>query len=303
MIADDKGNHIVSTPNTYDRFLLSTEKQLISNYAAVLTEIRVELLRLYEKYGKGGSMTYSDMAKYNRLSNLFKSVAGEITKISGKNRYMVNKLVEDIYSDVYYRNMYQFDKYTGFILDFGYVNNKAIQALIENPLKELAEKNVNADMLHRIKNSVTQGLIRGDSFVKIAQDLKGVMNTGLNRALRIARTEGMRALSQAQLDAYTEAEDDGIVGVKQWVSTHDIRTRDSHGYMDGKKANREGVFTLRGGIKTTAPHMTGYAAEDINCRCRMIYVIAGYEPSVRRERGTGVVSYQNYQEWYAKNIA
>lgn len=301
--ADSTGSYVNISNNVWGVFLQSTEKRLLDNYAVAMKSIRAELLSLYSKHGTNGALTYSEMARYNRLKGVFNFCAGEIKTMTGKNRFLTNKLVGEAYNESYYRHAFAFDKYTGYELSFGLVNPKTIEAMIENPLKKLAEKNLNSDILQKIRTNLTQALIRGDSFVKVADSLKSTFEMSLNRATRIVRTEGMRAFSQGQIDSIQDAEDQGIVGVKQWMATLDLRTRDSHGYMDGKKADDKGYFHLHGGIKTLAPHMSGYAGEDINCRCRTIYIIGDYVPSTRRVKGEGVIAYKNYDEWKQEKIA
>jgi hypothetical protein len=301
--ADSRGRYTIRQPDQWGLFLESAERDILDNYAVCLKNVRDELLRIYNKYSVGGILTKAEMSKYNRLNSLFKVIAKEIKDMTGKNRRLVNELMGETYNDVFYRTMFEFDRYAKYELNFGLVDKRTIEALITNPLKEKAEKDAPIDLLRKIKYELSQGFLKGDSFINISKKIQTVYGQALYRSVRIARTEGMRACSQGQLAAVDEAEDLGIQGDKMWIATHDMRTRDSHGYMDGKKADEKGIFHLRGGITCKAPHLTGVAGEDINCRCRFIYVVEGYEPRVRRVKGDGIVSYQNYEEWYKEKVA
>ena len=78
----------------------------------------------------------------------------------------------------------------------------------------------------------------------------------------------------------------GIDVDEVWISTKDMRTRDSHRSMDGQKADKNGMFTLVGkdsGVKVSAPGNTGIAEHDIHCRCDMRTKLKGFEPKHMRD--------------------
>jgi hypothetical protein len=67
--------------------------------------------------------------------------------------------------------------------------------------------------------------------------------------------------------------------------------------MDGKRADKDGFFSL-GGVKVKHPASGDLpAGERINCRCRIRYEVEGYSPQVRRTREQGIIPYQTYPEW------
>lgn len=119
----------------------------------------------------------------------------------------------------------------------------------------------------KITAQVSRGVATGMTFQQVAQQLAGVSNIGYNNAVRIARTEGHRIQCQSGMDACYKAKEKGADVVKQWDSTLDGRTRESHAAVDGEYRELEEKFS--NGLEFPGdPH--GKAAEVINCRCALL---------------------------------
>lgn len=119
----------------------------------------------------------------------------------------------------------------------------------------------------KIAAQVSRGIATGMSFQQVAQQLAGISNIGFNNAVRIARTEGHRVQVQSSMDACYKAKEKGCDVVKQWDSTLDARTRDSHAKVDGEIRELDEKFS--NGLRFPGdPH--GQAGEVINCRCALL---------------------------------
>ncbi len=125
-----------------------------------------------------------------------------------------------------------------------------------------------------ITAQVSRGIASSMTFSQIAQQLSTKMvgqykNPGgsLYNAMRIARTEGHRIQCQAGMDACHKAKEKGADVVKQWDSTLDARTRDSHVHLDGEIRELEEKFS--NGLKFPGDP-SGGAAEVIHCRCALL---------------------------------
>lgn len=282
------------------KLISATDKELAKNYRKALDTLRREISKIYEKYGSSGALTYAEMSKYNRLTSLFKSIAEELGNVTGYNARLIKKLTEEAYGAGFYHSAFEIESGTAAKINFGLLNHHAVRAAIENPISGLSLSEVLANhstaIKQKIRQEITQGLVFGESYPQMAKRIKGAVNFGYNRALTIARTEGGRARSMGQLSLYDEAEDEGIQLSRFWVATTDFRTRDSHQYMDGKKADKKGLFKFQSGRTTKGPHLSGIAKEDINCRCRVRVQIGDIAPTVRRYPD-GVFPYQTYEEW------
>ena len=119
----------------------------------------------------------------------------------------------------------------------------------------------------KITAQVSRGIASGMSFSQVAQQLSGYTNIGFNNAVRIARTEGHRIQVQSAMDACYKAKDKGADVVKQWDSTLDGNTRESHAMVDGEIKELDEKFS-NGLMFPGDP--SGGAAEVVNCRCALL---------------------------------
>ncbi len=127
---------------------------------------------------------------------------------------------------------------------------------------------VDIDLLKRnIKANVSRGISSGMSYQQVAQQIDARMNISYNNAIRIARTEGHRIQVQSTMNACYDAKDKGADVVKQWDSTLDGRTRESHSQVDGEIRELDEKFS--NGLRFPGDPWGG-AAEVINCRCALL---------------------------------
>lgn len=124
-----------------------------------------------------------------------------------------------------------------------------------------------------IRSQVSRGIANGSTWnqtaTEIAMGMKSPFNKAYNNAVRIARTEGHRIQNQAQSDTLNKAKSKGADVVKQWDSTLDDVTRDTHKQLDGQIREIDQPFEVNG--KTAMqPGEFGDPAEDCNCRCCML---------------------------------
>lgn len=151
-----------------------------------------------------------------------------------------------------------------------------------------------------IKNAVARGLLTGEHPDKIARRIQGIYSgteagSPHKRAVRIARTETARVMSEATQETLRAANEKGVKVRNRWDATLDGKTRDSHRKVDGEI--REVGEKFSNGLRRVGD---GGAADSINCRCCMTPVLDGFEPDspVRRNNETGeLMPYMTYEEW------
>lgn len=119
----------------------------------------------------------------------------------------------------------------------------------------------------RITAEVTRSIATGASYGQCAKRLAGQTKIGYNKAVRIARTEGHRIQCSAAMDAMEQAKAKGADVVKQWDSTLDGLTRESHVAVDGEWRELDKPFS-NGLMFPGDP--AGGAAEVVNCRCALL---------------------------------
>lgn len=124
-----------------------------------------------------------------------------------------------------------------------------------------------AKLKKRIASQVSRGISSGMSYAQVAQQLEGCSKFGYNRAITIARTEGHRIQTTATMDAMTAAKEKGADVVKQWDSTLDDVTRESHRQVDGEIRELDKPFS--NGLDFPGDPEGG-PAEVICCRCALL---------------------------------
>lgn len=255
------------------KVILGHERDLIKVYGSALRDIKQMIAEMFEKYGD--QVTYKDMVAYQRLTNLELSIAKQIKTLTGKGKRTVEKAFRDIVSESFTATGTAISKSLEVTVGFGVMNEEVIKTAILNPMQRISWSDAlqenSAKYLSQIKTELSQGLIKGEGYAKIAKRLEKSTEMSANKTIRIVRTEGHRAQSVGRKLAVDKVEGAadrlGIKVKRVWVATSDDRTRDSHKAMDGKEADDDGLFTLPSGVKTEGPGMSGVAEEDINCRC------------------------------------
>ena len=131
--------------------------------------------------------------------------------------------------------------------------------------------NVGAATKSRVADVVRVGLARGDTVHDIQRALVSDPGFTPARALRIARTETARTISEGTLSGYSAAADAGVKFQLEWITARDGAVRESHQSMDKQQTDVGGSFVIEGGddvgASATGPGLFGIARQDINCRC------------------------------------
>jgi len=276
------------------------QKKLKDNYFRSLKKVDNILIGLYSKYEKDGKLTYAEMSKYNRLSNMKKSIRFELNKLGEQNIKEIDTLSKNIYEESYYRVSYGLAQDAGISTLFGRVDPKAIEISLNNPLDKIAKLSGKTRIKENVNRIITESLTLGESYFKLSKKLKTGLVKDISNWERIARTEVNRVQNEAIERSYFRAKSKGVEVIREWVASIDDRTRSSHASMDGQRENKDGKFIYPGGIKTDMPGH-GPAGEVINCRCRTIGIIPEFEPTERRIRGEGIVQDISFIDWAKKN--
>lgn len=129
----------------------------------------------------------------------------------------------------------------------------------------------NVDQLKEAaKREIARGFSTGRDYAWIARQLSLKTEASFARMCTIARTEGHRVMSESEMDCMNTARSKGAAVVKEWISTLDDVTRDTHRELDGQIRELEEYFVIPStGAKAMYPGGFGIAGEDINCRCCM----------------------------------
>jgi SPP1 gp7 family putative phage head morphogenesis protein len=281
-------------------------KELIKIYQRSLKDTRSELAKIYEQYSVDGVLDYATMQKYNRLAGLEAS----ITEVLKESYNEIGRVLTANLTDIYTTNYL----YTGFILEtmsqtklaYALLPTEAIKKAIQNPISGLTlnqrlQKN-RTEIILKTREQLTQGLIQGESIQKMSKRIKDLYENDTTKSLRIAQTETNRVRNEGKDVSYDKAKAKGVNFTRVWVSSLDSRTRDTHKKLDGTKQNKDGYFVI-GRYRAKYPGGFGVAEMDINCRCTTRAEFKGFEPTVRRARGEGIIDYKTYDDWYNDRVS
>lgn len=290
-----------------EKALANYEKELIKAYKNALDAIRLELAKMYERYGD--DVNYADMVKYNRLTGLEKNIGDELRVLNKESNGKITKSIKETFGNNYAIIGYANESALNMSLGFGALNKDAIEAAILNKYDRIKwpdRLKANIDNLNnKVRSAVTEGLIQGHGYSKTANMVKDKIERDAFNTNRILRTESHRAQNEGRKYGYDqikeEVESSGIIMVRAWMATLDGRTRDSHQAMDGQYEDENGKFHFPEGGEADAPGMSGIAAEDINCRCSTYTQVEDIPPGKRMDQEEGLIEYKNYREWAESN--
>ncbi len=157
-----------------------------------------------------------------------------------------------------------------------------------------------------VKAEIARGFSTGRDYASIARQISLRAGISLGRACVIARTEGHRVTSESEMDCMTAAKGKGADVVKEWISTLDSVTRETHVELDGQVRELEEEFVIpSSGAKAMYPGGFGIAKEDIQCRCcmnqRARWNLNSEEYRYSRAAGQVVsIKSDTYREWKGK---
>lgn len=124
------------------------------------------------------------------------------------------------------------------------------------------------------QTAVRTGIVDGLGIEEIADRIQEQSEQAISRtrALRIARTETIRASNFASI---TAARSMGMNLKKEWIATPDDRVRATHWEANAQTVPLEQPFTV-GGYKAMYPSDPSLPArESVNCRCTLAYDVRG----------------------------
>ena len=161
------------------------------------------------------------------------------------------------------------------------------------------------DLSKKIAGEISRGISRGMMYSEIARNIAAYGRIPKNNAMRIARTEAHRMQTKAAMDAQWKAKGRGADVVKQWDSTLDGRTRDSHRQVDGEIRELDEKFS-NGLLYPGDP--SGPASEVVNCRCALLqrakWALDDSELNTLKERAEyfGLDKTKNFDEYKEKYL-
>lgn len=285
-------------------------RELKHNYAKALEEInaKIAVLQMYPE-------TQSKIYQITYQLQLKAQVSQVLDKLRSGNYQTVQAYLNGCYEEGFLGAIYDLQG-QGVPLAFPIDQKQMVKAVqLDSKISKGLYGNMwlsMEELKKKISEEISRGIMRGDSYAKIARQLELQTGVDLRKSLRIVRTEGHRIQNQSNLDAMIKAKDAGADVVKQWDSTLDDKTRDTHVELDGQivEIDEEFVIPSTGARAMTAGGF-GDPAEDCNCRCCVVqrarWNLDDYE-ATKMDNETGVLlefkesDYQSFKEHYHNEL-
>ncbi len=130
--------------------------------------------------------------------------------------------------------------------------------------------NITDNTKSQLRTILNRGIEEGLGTDEIARIIRDSGNIGgLKRGKVIARTEIIRASNLGSIEG---ARNTNLELQKEWISTRDGRTRETHAILDGQVVGLDKPFNV-GGFDADYPGSPNLPAEEsINCRCTQAYI-------------------------------
>lgn len=263
----------------------------------------------------------------SRLNNLYLQIDRQIADLLKKSTKEIAEGFNLIYRDTYYRTAYNieseiFSATSPYSLRFDILNDKAIDASLSERIGGHTFSEYAADnqvrLQWQLRSDVAGAVIEGLPPATLARQLKKIEETTEWSRARInanARTELLRAYSEAGEQATNDAIDAGVEFTYVWRASLDLNTRPSHQRADGQTARMidgKPAFSVNG-VLLSSPRIEHPAntkppvGEIVNCRCRRSNQPFGFSPTSRAtklESGEwiDISGKTNYADWYKKYI-
>ena len=291
--------------NYIDKLVNQAEKEIEILFAKRLKEIKQIIANMYEKYDRDEpQVTCTEFNKYNRLNKELNRIGQMLSQDYREVAKAIKQSQQNIYIEKYMMSLFLYEVASQTSMNFDIPTSQTIQTAIEQPIEFIklvpTLQKHRDDTLKRIRMHITQGIMSGEGYSKIAKALRDDLGMAKAQSVRVARTETGRALSQAGLDSATVAKENGLDMKKRWYATKDTRTRDTHRHLDGTSVDIEDNFHSSGCVGPAPKLFVGVASakENINCRCKLLYYIDEDElPTTMRTKEDGVIPFTNYREW------
>ena len=239
--------------------------------------VRERLMREYDARAYGARIT--------RLESLNASIDAELSKLYARANEQFRELLGENFAEGYYRTIFDIQSRYGYSSMFAAVNSDIVENALTYPwsganFSDRLWKH-KGELLNTLRETLTSGLIRGDSVQNVAKRLAERLKASQYNALRLIRTESSHIHNTAELEAYKAC------GFEEYefMASLGERTCEVCGDMDGRRIK---LADKKFGVNFPPLHP--------NCRCTTI----AYDPDDDLEdMKSGEL---DYEQWYQKYV-
>lgn len=303
-----------------DKELKKLEKRITEEYEKAYKEVKQKADDYFAKFQKAdaekkklvdsGLMSKKDYLAWRKSAMLTGKRWDDMADVLAKDMVNADKIAASVIGerlpDTYALNAnygtYEIEGGLGIDTSWTMYDHSTVENLMRDDPQMIPKPRVDIpkDMRwnrQKITSAITQGVLQGDSIPDIAKRLRSVTNMDRSAALRNARTYTTAAENKGRIDSYQRAKELGIDLQKEWMSTPDGRTRDSHVDLDGERVEIDGTFS--NGCRYPADPI-GDPAEVYNCRCTLVAAVKGRQ--YHDDRFTRLPEGMTYEDWKANRL-
>lgn len=203
---------------------------------------------------------------------------------------MINGNMSDVFTFNANYEAYSLEHNVGINFGFSLYDSTTVAQLIKNNPQTLPEWKIDQPKDYiwnqkKLNSAVTQGIIQGESLDKITNRISQKLSSSNENLMKtFARTAMTGAQNSGRSTRLSEAKKIGLNVVKEWMSTLDDRTRDSHRAIDGEKisvGDKWHPTKFSNGCRFPGDPQ-GPAHEVYNCRCTLVGDLVDYPAEYER---------------------
>lgn len=254
-------------------------KDVLKRYKAAMDNILAEIAQITLKYSENGELKTSQAQRLKVLSQLAKTLKEQCAELAAYQDTAVTAAVEKVLDDAYYSTAYAIDKGIEINKSFAILSKEFIDTAISLEIDGKTFSTRIWDdctlLANRVKADVQKAMIQGTSTEKLARQIKKDFGSSAYQAKRLINTEVARAVTTAQDEAYKNS---GVVSMVLWSATLEDNTCDVCAGYDGQ------YFALE-----NHPALPAHPG----CRCAIVPVVQGWQPSQRLDNTRPVATEDN----------
>ena len=271
-----------------------TNKKIEAAYKVAYNNIKADIKKLYDKYAEDGVLSYTELAKYDRLTAIKKQIEDELKTATKAIKPITINAVNGAYELGTFYQAYGIDMSLNISGSWGMFNKGAVKAAImrDQYLKSFLT-DARARQIIGVKDKIVQALITGDFGIRdLTKIINNAMSEGVASAELIAQTETTAAFGRAQTALYAEAAKQGVNLIEEWDTTGGAKDPRHDPIEKGKQRQDDGLFHLSSGSTCSSPGNCNTAKDSCRCRCRILAKLVGYD--------LGDSPSMPYDEWVKK---
>lgn len=316
-----------------DKRIKELEARLADEYSMALFELQNKAMEYFDKFTKDDNIKrkqveagelsqkdYMDWRKNRILHNqrykdMIDNISKKLTDVDKEAMNIIGQSLTGSFSDAANYTAYEIETALGGggaqtlrgEANFIIYNQDAVNNLVANNPDLLPRPSIPIDKdlrwnKSKLNSAIVQGILQGDSIPHLADRLQLVTDMSRRAAIRNARTMHTAAESAGRQNTYERADEMGIEVKREWIATHDDRTRDAHRELDGMIVGLDEPFENSIG-KIMYPADPSADPENVyNCRCTTRAYMPKHPYRTNRYSGADYEAWKQGKEAHQKYL-